>query len=74
MIAGSDGSWCEKRKPGALGSRGQIAVVITELQELEWRVSFGFSSGDGVLLCTEKKVLKAAVPPWTVRAVFPPPF
>lgn len=39
MIAGSDGSWREKCEPGVggvvSGSIGQIAVVITELRELE---------------------------------------
>ena len=57
MIAGSDGSWSEKCELGVSGSIGQIAVVITEPQELEQRVSFGFPGfpgDDGLLLCTAK--------------------
>lgn len=35
MIAGSDGSWREKLEPGVSANIEQIAVVITEFQELE---------------------------------------
>lgn len=40
MIAGSDGSRREKCEPALSGSIGQIAVVITELQEPELEGEF----------------------------------